>query len=126
MPAYTLSPMFQPQYVSNVASKLTFATPTQPQQVPAQVNYQIVVLHVANVSANPVTLVINRVPSGGVADASNVVVPQVVIPVATQSNPFFDVSALWGAVLVPGDSIVAVAGAADSLVIQGDGMVITL
>lgn len=126
MPAYSLSPMFQPQYVNAVASKLTFATPTNPTQVPAQVNYQIATLHVANVSGSPVTLAIYRVPSGGVAGVDNLVVPQVTIPAATQSNPYFDVTALWGAVLVPGDSIVAVAGAANSLVIHGDGMVITL
>lgn len=125
MAVYSLSPLFQPQYVANAAAKLVFATQGAPSVVPASVNYQISVLRVANKTGSPATLKMWRVPSGATDDDQHVVVPVVTIPVATQTYPWFDVTCLWGAVLQPGDAIWALSGTASALVIQGDGAVVT-
>jgi hypothetical protein len=117
--------MFKPQFVANAAAALVFATPGAPTAVPANTNYQISVLRVANVTNAPVTLSVWRVPSGAADDNQHLVIPSINVPVATQSIPDLDLTALWGAVLQPGDAIWAVAGSASALTIQGDGAVIT-
>ena len=126
MPTYALSPVFNPQYcATGAAAALSLATPGAGTVVPANLAIQIAVLRVANNSNAPVTLEIWRVPAGAAADNAHLVVPSVSIPVATNTFPQFDVTALWGAVLQAGDAIWAVAGSASALVIQGDGVVIT-
>jgi hypothetical protein len=126
MPVANLSPLFEPQFIAESAvAALVFATPGNPTAVPSGYFYQIGVLRVTNIDNAPVTLTLYRVPSGSTAIAVNTVVPVTVqVPVATQTFPHFDVTALWGAVLMPGDSIWALAGVASKLVIQGDGLVI--
>jgi hypothetical protein len=126
MAVYNLSPIFDPQYVPSVAGKLTFATPSSPTVVPASYNYQISVCRVANNSGSPVSLEIWRVPSGDSADNQHIVVPSINVPAASQTFPWFDVTALWGVVLQPGDAIYAVAGTASALVIQADGVVVQI
>jgi hypothetical protein len=127
MPFYTLSPLFQPQYANgSAATALAFATAGNPTTVPAGYSYQIATLRVSNVTAAPVTLEVWRVPVGSAADNQHLVIPSISIPVAASTQMDIDLTALWGAVLEPGDAIYAEAGAASSLVISGDGAVITL
>lgn len=125
MPFYNLSPIFEPQYAaSGAAAALVF----QPggTTVKAGYNYQIATMRVSNVTNAPVSLGIYRIPSGSAVDNVNLVVPSINIPVAASTQMDIDLTALWGAVLVPGDAIYALAGAATSLVITADGAVITL
>ena len=126
MAVYNLSPIFQPQYVGAAAAKLVFATPGLPSVVPAQMNYQIMVCRVANIDTVPVSLEVWRVPAGAAQDNAHIIVPTINIPVASQTFPYFDLTALWGVTLQPGDSIYAMAGVASMLVIHADGAVITL
>ena len=126
MAVYNLSPIFAPQYIAAAAAKLVFATPGLPTVVPAQMNYQIMACRVANIGTVPVSLQVWRVPSGAAQDNQHVVVPTINIPVASQTFPYFDLTALWGVTLQPGDSIWAAAGVASMLVIHADGAVITL
>ena len=127
MAVYNLSTMFEPQYVGSAAAALVFATPGAPVVVPLKYNYQISVLRVANVTAAPVALTVWRVPVGAAADATHLVTPSTVnIPVATNTFPHFDVTALWGALLGPGDAVWMQASAASSLVVQGDGAVVSV
>lgn len=125
MPSYTLSPIFNPQFIANAAAALVFSTLGAPSAVPANQSYRLEVLRVANQTNAPVTLQIWRVNSGGANDAQHTVTPlTVIIPPATQTFPHFDVTALWGAVLLPGDAIWAVAGSAAALNAWGDGAII--
>jgi|SRR5579862_4796999 len=124
MPVYNLSPIFEPQYVAGAATALAFAAGGV--AVPANYNYQIAVVRVANITNAPVSLQVWRVPQGAADDNQHIVIPQINIPVATQTYPDQDLTALWGIVLQPGDAIWAVAGAANSLVIHGDGAVIQI
>ncbi len=126
MAVYSLSPLFQPQFVAAGSTQLSFATPGAPLVVPPQYNYQISVAHVANLAGNPVSFKCWRVPAGLAADDAHVVVPTINIPVATNTFPYFDLTALWGAILQPGDSIYAEAGQASALVIQMDGAVVQI
>lgn len=127
MPVYNLSPIFEPQYVATLtAAALTFVPGVGGSVVPANYNYQIAVCRVANVTATPIPLTVWRVPSGGSATNATLVIPQINVPVATQTFPNLDLTALWGIVLRPGDSIYALAGTASALVIHGDGAVIQL
>jgi len=126
MPVFNISPMFQPQYVANAAAALTFAS-AGGTTVPAGYQYRVDVLRVTNITAAPVSLKAWRVPSGSTDDNQHIVVPvTVLVPVATQTFPQFDVTALWGAVLSAGDAIWMVAGAASSLVVYGDGLVVQI
>ena len=125
MSVYSLSPIFQPQFVANAAAALVFATPGAPVAVPAGYRYQISVLRVTNVTAAPVALTVFRVKSGATAVAGTTVVPvTVLVPVASNTFPHFEVTSLWGAVLAVGDAIWATAGSASALVIQGDGAIV--
>lgn len=126
MAVYSLSPIFQPQYVAAAAAKLVFGTPGLPTVVPAQMNYQIMACRVANIDTIPVSLQVWRVPAGSAQDNQHIIVPTINIPVASQTFPYFDLTALWGVTLQPGDSIWAVAGVASMLVIHADGAVITV
>lgn len=124
MATYALAPIFAPQYVANSgAAPLVFA-PAGGAVVPANYNYQISVLHVANNGSTPATLQLWRVPAGASVDPQHIVVPVITIPVGTQTFPYFDVTALWGAVLRAGDAIYTLSDTASALVIQGDGAVI--
>ena len=126
MAVYSLSPIFQPQYVAVAAAELVFATPSLPLAVPAQMNYQIMACRVANIDTVPVSLKVWRVPSGAAQDDQHVIVPTINIPIASQTFPWFDLTALWGVTLQPGDAIWAKAGASSMLVIHADGAVITI
>ena len=125
MPIYNLSPIFEPQYIGALSAALTFA-PAGGTVVPANYNYPLAVCRVANVTSSPVALTVWRVPSGGSATNATLVIPQINVPVATQTFPDLDLTALWGIVLRPGDAIYAQAGTASTLVIHGDGAVIVL
>lgn len=95
--------------------------------VPAGFNYKIDVFHVINVTSAPVSLKLWRVAAGGASGNGNMVVPvTVLVPVATQTFPQFDVTVLWGTVLTVGEWIEGVAGAASSLVATADGIVVLL
>lgn len=126
MAVYNLSPIFEPQYVGNAAAALVLEPPGAGSAVPASYYYQIAVCRVANVTGAPVSLEIWRVPAGAANDDQHIIVPQLNVPVASQTFPGLDLTALWGIVLRAGDAIWAVAGAADSLVIHGDGAVIQI
>ena len=119
-----MTPIFQPQFVAAGSAALVFATQGSPLVVATPFNYQIAVAHVANVAGNPVSFKCWRVPSGSSADDAHIVVPVLNIPVATNTFPYFDLTALWNCVLQPGDAIYAEAGQGSALVIQGDGAII--
>lgn len=125
---YSVSVIYQPQFVANSATKLSFfpsVAAANPLIVPAGFLFQISVMRIANVSTAPVGLTIWRVPSGSSNANANVVVPQAVnVPIAAATFPQFDVTALWGAILQPGDAIYALASAASALVVQADGAII--
>lgn len=126
MSIYNLSPIFEPQQVASAAAAaLTFA-PAGGTTVPTGYNYQISVFRVANITGAPVSLQIWRVPSGAADDNAHIVVPTINIPVATQTAPDLDLTALWGIVLRPGDAIWAQAGSANALNIHADGAVIQI
>ena len=122
MASYTLSPIFDPQYVATGAAALQFAVGSSAASVPTGFNYMISVFRVSNPTANGVTLQIWRVPAGEAADGQHIIIPQFTVPAGTEQ----DLTALWGDVLQPGDAIWALAGTADALVVHGDGVVITL
>lgn len=127
MSVYNLSPIYRPQVIASGAAKLVFATGAPGNVVPANLNYKIDIFQVFNITAAPVALTLWRVPTGGAAGNDNIVVPvTVLVPVATQTFPCFDATALWGAILTPGESIIALAGAANSLNARADGVVIQL
>ena len=126
MALYNLSPMFQPQYVAAGSTQLVFATPGSPLVVPALYNYQIAVAHVANNASVQVSPKVWRVESGAAADDAHIILPSINVPVASNTFPYFDLTALWGVILQPGDSIYAEAGQASALVIQADGAVISI
>ena len=125
MPVFNLSPILQPQFIAASAAALTFA-PVGGTTVPAGYQYQVSVMRVVNVTSAPVTLKLWRVNSGSTDDNQHIVVPvTVLVPVATQTFPHFDVTVLWGAVLGVGDAIFGVAGSASALSVTADGYVIT-
>lgn len=124
MSVYNLSPLFKPQFVANSAAALVFATPGAPSAVPANQQYQLNVIRVANIDTVPCTLKIWRVPSGATDDDTHVVVPVINLPPASNSFPWFDVTTLWQVTLSAGDAIWAVAGTASKLIIHGDGAVV--
>lgn len=130
MGVYNLSPIFKPQYIANAAAKLVMAPAlavAAGNVVPPNFQYLLNTVHVINITSAPVSLKLWRVPSGAANDDEHIVVPvTVLVPIASSTFPQFDVTALWGAVLAAGDSIYGIAGAASSLVIEGDGAVIQL
>ena len=126
MPSYALSPLFEPQYVPNAVGAAVFATGGNPTAVPTGVAYQITVARVANIGQAPVNLTVWRVPQGAGADNQHIVVPQIAIPPASASFPWMELSALWGSILQAGDSIWTLANAQNALVLQGDGVIISL
>jgi len=119
--------IYQPQFVPNAAAGLIFAPVPAAglAVVPALFNFLILTMRVTNVTAAPVPLTIWRVPAGAVNDNQHLVIPNTVnVPTATAATPWFDVGALWGALLQPGDAIWAVAGSANALSISGDGAIV--
>ena len=132
-----LSPMFQPQWITGPvtvvagvvtaqsSNPLVFA-PTGVTAVPAGVSYLIQRMQVTNTTGTPITLVIWRIPSGGIVGAnSNIVVPGIVIPANSYTYPYFIPKALQGIVLQPGDSLYAGTSTANTLTISGDGALIS-
>jgi hypothetical protein len=124
MAVYNLAPIFPPQYI-NLTTAAALVSPGGITAVPANQVYQIATMRVVNVTANPVVLVIYRLRPGSSADAAHTVVAAVVVPVASQTFPHFDVTALWGAVLTAGDSIWASCTTAAALVVTADGAIVT-
>ena len=125
MAVYNLSPIYQCQYIANAAAKLTFA-PAGGTVVPTGYQYQIAVFRVVNITSAPVTLKLWRVSAAAATQVNeNIVVPvTVLVPVATQTFPHFDVTVLWGAVLNAGDSIWGLAGSGSALSASADGVVV--
>jgi hypothetical protein len=123
MAVYNLSPIFEPQAIATSAAALIFA-PTGAATVPANYNYLISVLRVANTTGSPVGLTVWRVPSGGTPGSTNIVVPGLYVPVCSQAFPDLDITALWGAMLRAGDAIWMLAGTGGGLIVHGDGAVI--
>lgn len=122
MAVYTLSVLIQPQYAPAGAAAAMTLFPANATAVPNGQQYLIQTFRVANITSSPVTLEIWRVPQGQANSNSNLVVPQISIPVASQTFPEFDVAALFGATLQPGDAIWVLAGTANALVVEADGM----
>lgn len=122
MAQYSFGRLFAPQYVSNSSTALVFALAGAPVAMPSTTTAQITNLRVANVSGSPLTVEFWLVPAGASADATHVVGPAVTIPVATVLAPDFQVAALIGSILGPGDAVFAQAGGASGLVIHGDGV----
>lgn len=129
MPIYTPAPIYSPQAITaGAAAPLVFTLIAGGTGfVPAQTQIQISTLHVCNNGNVSCPLAVWRVPvgSGGTSDV-NLVLPFVNIPVATVSNPWFDLSTLWGAQLRAGDAIYARADVANFLSVHGDGVIIQL
>ena len=123
MAVYDLTAIFAPQYVSHTAAAVPFAYGSWGTVIPAGFKLQIQVARVANNGAVPVSLTVWRVPSGSSADNAHVVCGSLNIPISTNTYPQFDLTALWGVVLSPGDTIWAIAGTASALVIQADGII---
>lgn len=122
---YTITPIFEPQFIPAAAAGLAFAPAPTGIVVPPNVTYRIDQIRVTNVTGVACALTIWRIPSGSANTAVNNVIPvTVVVPPSTLTAPQFDLTALWGAVLRPGDAIWAQAGAASALTIYGDGAVI--
>lgn len=127
MAVFNLGAIFQPQYVANATTQLTFSPAAGGGLVvPANYNFQIATCRVSNNSNAPVSLEMWRVPQGSAADTLHIVVPAINIPVATQTFPWMDLTRFWGIILAPGDSIYAVAGTASALTIDADGAVIQI
>lgn len=125
MATYNKAPMFQSQFVANAAAALVFA-PVGGAEVPPNVTYELGMPHVVNITSSPVTLKMWRVEDGETNDNEHISVPvTVVVPVASNTFPEFQVTALFGAVLRPGDAIWGLAGTASALVVSCDGLVIT-
>lgn len=124
MATYTLSVLVQPQYVAAGSAAALPLVPAGASVVPAGQQFQIQTCRVSNVSGSPVTLEVWRVPSGQSTANTNLVQPTISIPVASQTFAQFDVAALFGATLQPGDAIWMLAGTASALVVQADGLVI--
>ena len=132
-----LSPMFQPQWITGTvtvaagvvtaqsSNPLIFA-PTGATVVPAGVSYLIQRMQVSNTTGVPITLVIWRIPSGGVLGAnSSIVVPGIVIPANSFTYPYFIPKALQGIVLQPGDALFAGTSTPNTLTVSADGAIIS-
>lgn len=125
MPDYSIAPLIEPQFIAASATAVTFAPPGSGTTVPANTVFRFATARVINVGSVPCALTVWRVPSGATQIPANQVVPvTVIIPVANNTFPHFDIQTLWGATLRPGDAIFAQAGIASALVIEGDGAVI--
>jgi hypothetical protein len=127
MSTYSLSPLYQPQYVNNSAATALVFSPTVGggTAVPVGFKYQLSVLRVANNSAGPANFTLWRVPSGGAQGVTTLVIAQITIPVGVLATPAVDLTPWLGSmVLAAGDSIWALADTASVLVIHGDGLAI--
>lgn len=125
MAAYNLYPIFKPQFIAAGAAALVFAPPGATTTVPANYAYEISAMWVTNVTAAPVALTLWLVPALAAADNEHLVNPvTVLIPVASNTNPAFPVSQLWGEVLPAGWAIFAQAGSASALSVKAAGAVI--
>lgn len=123
--SYTLSAIIQPQLIPSSAAAVAFAPTGAGAAVPANNVFRIITAHVTNIGAVAVPLTVWRVPSGQSNIAANNIIPvSVIVPVATNAYPQFDLTALWGATLMPGDAIWVQAGAANALIVYADGAVI--
>lgn len=120
----TQSRLILPQFIAAVAAPLNFVNGGN--VVPATFSYQILTCNVTNTGGNAgCSLTIWRVPAGTTADVEHIRVPtQVIVPVGSFNNPYFQVTILQGVVLGPGDSVWASAGGSNILSIDADGLVI--
>lgn len=120
--AFQLSRIIVPQFVANAATALQLtvdAAGTQAAAVPALTALSLWNCRFTNVTGSPVTLKVFRGPAAGAMPVINTIT----IPVATGTNPYFDWSP--GYQLAATESIVAVAGTANALVVTGDGGITT-
>ncbi len=125
MATFTPQPIIDPQFIPVVAAPLVLHPGAGGPSVPANFTYQVTVARVTNVSGAPVSLSIWRVPAGTAADNQHLIVPStVIIPAASASAPWFDLTVIWGINLLGGAAIWAQAGAANALAINADGLVI--
>ncbi len=116
--------MFNPQFLPLIEAPLVFK-PTGTGSVPAGFTYQITVARVVNISGAPVSISVWRVPAGMTPDNQHLIVPPtIVVPAASISAPWFDLTVIWGIDLLAGASIWAKAGAGNALAINADGWVI--
>jgi hypothetical protein len=122
---FTPSPILEPQFIGPAAAPLVFQPNAGGSSVPANFTYQINSCNVSNVSGAPVSLTVWRVPAGSAADNQHLRVPAtVIVPAATSSVPWVEMTILEGINLMAGDAVWAAAGAANALVIDADGTVI--
>jgi len=128
LPVYNLATLFEPQYVAASPAGLLWAPTVAVGGVTVPTNYSFVIgeLRVANVTNAAVSLIVWRVPKGQSTGNATLVIPQINIPPATQTFPWFDVGALWGATMQFGDAVWMQAGSASALVVQGDGVIIVV
>jgi hypothetical protein len=126
MSDYLSARLIKPQFITVTSAALTWAPIPGGTTVPASVQYLLKNPRVSNVSGAPVTLAVWLVPAGATNNAEHeVIVPSVVIPIASNTFPQFDLTALWGATLAAGDAIWVQAGTGSALIIYSDGLVIT-
>ena len=122
---FTPSPIFEPQFIPTVPAALTLKPNAGGVVVPANFTYQINTCNVTNISGVPVSLTVWRVPAGSANDNQHIRIPStVVVPAATGSIPWVELTILEGVNLMAGDAIWASAEAANALVIDADGTVI--
>lgn len=125
MPDYLSARLIKPQFITVTSAAITWAPSPGGLVVPANVQYLLKNPRVSNVSAGVVTLAVWLIPNGATNDAQHeVIVPTVKIPVASNTFPQFDLTALWGATLAAGDAIWVQSDTASALIIYGDGLVI--
>lgn len=125
MAAYNLYPIFKPQFIAAASTALAFAPAGATTTVPVNYSYEISQCWVTNVTSSPVALTLWLVPNGASADNEHLINPvTVLIPVASNSNPAFSVSQLWGEVLPAGWAVFAQAGSANALTIKAAGAVV--
>jgi hypothetical protein len=120
--SFQLSKIIAPQFVSNAAAALSLTVDgagTTAAAVPVLTSLSLWTCRFTNVSGAPVTLTVYR----GTVAAANKVINAISIPVATANNPYF----AWdpGYQLAAGESIWALAGTANALVVTGDGGIST-
>lgn len=125
MADYISTRLIKPQYITVTSAAITWAPAPSGLTVPANIQYLLKNPRVTNVSAGVATLAVWLVPAGLAADAQHeVIVPTVKIPVASNTFPQFDLTALWGATLAAGDAIWVQSDTASALIIYADGLVI--
>lgn len=125
MSDYLSARLIKPQFITVTSAPITWAPIPGGLAVPVNVQYLLKNPRVSNTSGSPVTLAVWLVPAGATNNAEHqVIVPSVVVPIASNTFPQFDLTCLWGATLAQGDAIWVQAGTGSALIIYCDGLVV--